>query len=178
MRRFGFVFLVLAAALSANAQGVKMTALEEFEHRFAAKLAETPPPFPFDVLFPAPAVYIPGMGVVLSSFVSLSYLDPPSPFRGPYTPAEKASFRSRKLQRIPLLEQDMREVMAQTAAASDMDMVPPNERIVIGVTLFYFKWEDSSGLPSQIVMSAEKQKLLQAVRDKVNLAAVIQEQKL
>ena len=108
----------------------------------------------------------------------LVYLHPPSPFRGPSTPAEKASFRSRKLQRIPLLEQDMREVMAQTAAASDMDMVPPNERIVIGVTLFYFKWEDSSGLPRQIVMSAEKQKLLQAVRNKVNLATVIQEQKL
>jgi hypothetical protein len=85
-------------------------------------------------------------------------------------------FRDRKVQRIPLLEADMREVMADTA--SNIDTLPPNERVIIGVTLFYFKWEDSSGLPRQIVMSAEKQKLLQARRDKVNLATVIQEQKL
>jgi hypothetical protein len=73
----------------------------------------------------------------------------------------------------------MREVMAETAAASEIDPLPPNERIVLGVTLFYYKtWEDSTGLPRQIVMSAEKQQLLKARRDKLDLATVIQEQKL
>ena len=61
---------------------------------------------------------------------------------------------------------------------SEMDPVPANERILLGVTLFYYKWEDSTGLPRQIVMSAEKQKLLQARRDKTDLATVIQETKL
>ena len=115
---------------------------------------------------------------MLSSIVSLSYLPEPSPFRPPWTPKELAEFRERKVKRVPILEQSMREVMAETAVASDIDPVPPNERIVLGVTLFYFNWEDSSGLPRQIVMSAEKQKLLQARRDKLDLATVIQEQKL
>jgi len=179
--RIGFVSLTLVGALIAQAQGLKFTALEEFEHRFEAKLAQTPPPFPFEVLFPAPAVYVPGTAVVLSSIVSLAYVQEPSPFRGPYTPKELASFRERKLQRLPILEQSMREVIVETASASSMDPLPPTERIVLGVTLFYFKWEDSSGLPRQIVMSAEKQKLLQALRDKdkkVDLSTVIQEQKL
>ncbi len=188
MRQIGFVSLISLSAIGAvviaqaqavnQAQPVKMTALEGFESRFEAKLGQIPPPFPFQVLFPAPAIYVPGVGVMLSSIVSLSYLDEPSPFRGPFTPKELATFRERKVQRLPILEQDMREVMVETAAASDIDPVPPNERIVLGVTLFYFKWEDSSGLPRQIVMSAEKQKLLQARRDKIDLATVIQEQKL
>jgi hypothetical protein len=188
MRRIGFVFLTLASVLAtaalgipariALAQSVKINGLEDFEHRLEAKLAQTPPPRPFEVLFPAPAIYVSGVGVMLSSIVNLAYIEQPSPFRGPYTPKELAGFRDAKLRHVPILEQGMREVMVETAAAADMDAVPANERIVLGVTLFYFKWEDSSGLPRQIVMSAEKQKLLQARRDKLDLAAVIQEQKL
>ena len=178
MSRIGFVLLALAGVLAVFAQGVRMTALEEFEHRLEARLAQTPGPFPFQVLSTAPAIYVPNTGVVLSSIVSLSYLDQPSPFRGPFTPKELATFRERKLQRVPILEQSMREVLVETAAASDMDPVPPNERITLGITMFYFKWEDSTGLPRQIVMSAEKQKLLQARRDKTDLATVIQENKL
>ena len=178
LRRIGFVLSALAAVLIAHAQGIKMTALEDFEHRFEARLAQIPPPYPFEILFPAPAIYVPGVGVMLSSIVNLSYLDQPSPFRPPFTPKELAAFRERKLQRVPILEQSMREVLAETAASSDIDPVPPNERIILGVTLFYFKWEDSTGLPRQIVMSAEKQKLLEARRAKVDLASVIQEQKL
>jgi hypothetical protein len=178
MKSIGFVSLFLTAVLLAEAQGVQFAALEEFEHRFEARLGQTPGPFPFEVLVPAPAVHVPGFGVLLSSVVSLSYVQEPNPFRGPYTPKELATFRERKLARLPILEQSMREVMAETAAASDIDPLPPNERIVMGVTLFYFTWEDRAGLPRQIVMSAEKQKLLQARRDKADLATVIQETKL
>jgi len=186
MRRIGFVFTAavfgLGAVLIGQAQSVgqsvKITALEAFAQRFQGKLDQTPGPFGFQVLSTAPAIYVQGVGAVLSSVVSLSYLDQPSPFREPFTPKELAAARQRKVDRVPLLEQNMREVMAETAAAGDIDPVPPNERIVLGVTLFYFKWEDSSGLPRQIIMSAEKQKLLQARRTKVDLATVIQEQKL
>jgi len=190
MRRIGFVFTaalfglpaVLIVPVKSDAQSVgqsvKITALEAFAQRFEGKLGQTPGPFGFQVLSTAPAIYVQGVGAVLSSVVSLSYIDQPSPFREPFTPKELAAARQRKVDRVPLLEQNMREVMAETAAAGDIDPVPPNERIVLGVTLFYFKWEDSSGLPRQIIMSAEKQKLLQARRTKVDLATVIQEQKL
>ena len=59
----------------------------------------------------------------------------------------------------------------------EFDAVRPNEQFAIGVTLFYFpSKEDTTGLPRQITMSAEKQKLINARRDKVDLAKVIQEQ--
>ena len=45
--------------------------------------------------------------------------------------------------------------------AVTLDDVPPSEQIVLGVALFYFSWEDTSGLPSQVLMQAEKRKLVE-----------------
>src|SRR6266702_1754852 len=84
------LLLSLVAAVLADTQPLQFSALEAFETRFEAKLNQTPPPFPFQVLTPAPAVYVPGVGVILSTVVSLSYLEPPNPFRGPFTAQEKA----------------------------------------------------------------------------------------
>ena len=176
MKRVGFVFLTLLIA--AAAQGIKMTALEDFEHRFEAELAKTTPPYPFEVLTPSPAIHAPGMGVMLSSVVNLSYVDPLSPFHQSYSPKELAVIHERKLARVPVLERHMREVLADTATSPGLDQIPPTERIVLGVSLFYFSWENTEGLPRQIVMSAEKQALLKARRDKLDLTTVIQEQKL
>ena len=178
MKLLSLLALTLTAFLFAEVQSVKIAALEDFEHRFESKLGQTPGPFPFEVLSTTPAIYVPGVGVALSNVVSLAYVDPPSPFRGPFTPKELAAIHDRKLQRLPILELSMREVMADTASAAGFDPVPPTERVVLGVTLFYYTWEDSSGLPRQIVMSAEKQKLQAARRSKADPATVIQEQKL
>ena len=80
MRRIGFVplmqigfvplflIVILAAGLTAEVPGISMTSLEAFEHRLEAKLAQ-PGPYPYEVMFPAPAIYVPGVGVVLSSWV-------------------------------------------------------------------------------------------------------------
>jgi hypothetical protein len=38
--------------------------------------------------------------------------------------------------------------------------MPPGEQVVLAVSLFHYSWEDYSGLPGQIVMQAERQKLL------------------
>ena len=52
----------------------------------------------------------------------------------------------------------MREMLV--AAAVRSTRVPPNEQMVLGVTLFYCSWEDSAGLPAQIVMQAPRKALL------------------
>jgi len=46
------------------------------------------------------------------------------------------------------------------AGAASLENLPPGEQIVLAVSLFHYSWEDYSGLPSQIVMQAERQKLL------------------
>ena len=52
----------------------------------------------------------------------------------------------------------MREMLI--ASAVSLENLPPTEQVVLAVTLFHYSWEDSSGLPAQIVMQAERQKLL------------------
>jgi hypothetical protein len=46
------------------------------------------------------------------------------------------------------------------ASAASLENLPPNEQVVLAVSLFHYSWEDYSGLPSQIVMQADRQKLL------------------
>jgi hypothetical protein len=65
---------------------------------------------------------------------------------------------TQKLQRLAVLKRMLQDAMVATAAS--LDNVPTQENIVFGVSLFYYKWEDTAGLPSQILMQAERQKLL------------------
>lgn len=180
MRLLGSFFLVAVAALLAFAETVKYSALENMERSFESRLARNPGKLPFEVLSSASAMYVPGVGVMLSSRVNLVYATLESPFL-PQTPVELAARRQKlrqdKLDKVPILEENMRECLADAAVSPDFDVVRPQEQFVIGITLFYFpSKEDSAGLPRQITMSAEKQKLINARRDKVELAKVIQEQ--
>ena len=60
----------------------------------------------------------------------------------------------RKAAKLPLLKQAMREMLA--ASAASLTALPADDQIVVAVTLFYFSWEDRTGLPSQILMQASK----------------------
>ena len=174
-------FVAICFSVVALAATVKYSALEDFEHAFEGKLAQNPGPgkYPaFEVLFTAPAIYVPQVGLTLTTWVNLVYTQPLSPYSPPPNDQQKEDLRAHKLERIPILEQNMREVMADAAASPSFDGVPAGEHISIGVSLFYYSWEHQEGLPRQITMSAEKQKLLDARRNQIDLAKVVQEQKL
>jgi hypothetical protein len=44
-----------------------------------------------------------------------------------------------------LLKQQMREMLI--ASAASLENLPPNEQVVLAVSLFHYSWEDYSGLP-------------------------------
>jgi hypothetical protein len=188
MRLWSSFFLLALSAILALADAVNFSALEDLERGFEARLANGPADLrPFEMLSNAAAMYIPGVGVMLSSRVNLIYENADTPFRPQVPPAQRAAelaierqkLHRDKLAKVPVLEQAMRECLADAAASPKFDAVLPTEKFMIGVTLFYIPTrEDITGLPRQITMSAEKQKLIQARRDKVDLATVIQEQKL
>jgi hypothetical protein len=100
-------------------------------------------------------LYLPGYGLVLTAELDLT-LTPAANglFRRVFTPAETASIHQKKMDQVPVLERLMRD--AVTAAARQADPVPENERIVLAVRLWYQGFEDRSGLPSQILMSADR----------------------
>ncbi len=112
----------------------------------------------FDILGFTRGVYLEGYGAVFSTELNLALTPNLSPFHPVPGKIEIARIHERKVQRLPLLKQKMREMMI--ASAASLENLPPREQVVLAVSLIHYSWEDYSGLPSQIVMQAERQKLL------------------
>jgi|SRR5579863_481768 len=136
-------------------------------------------PDSYDVLGAARGTYLEGYGTLFTIELDLVNAGPldMSPFRPVMSPAELAGIRERKLKKVPVLEETMRNILVNASAT--MEELAPNERIAMEAILFNFRWEDSKGLPRRVFMSAEKQKLLDAKAahpGPAELAAVIEVQ--
>jgi hypothetical protein len=161
MKRALLWFLLAAAAVAAfgAGSGVSRASLQAMEISFDRRVQTINPDIPFELLGNTRGVYLAGYGAVFTTEVNLSQSQNISPFQLTIPKEYVVKLHTRKLERVPVLEKSMREAMVDMA--SSLDAVPPNEKIVLGVTLFFYrKWEDTSHLPSQVVMQAERQKLL------------------
>jgi hypothetical protein len=116
-------------------------------------------------------VYLEGFGAVFTAQLDLIVTPAVNPFRQAMSKQEIARVRERKVNRLPVLKTIMKEMMMETAAA--LGSMPPGEQVVLAVSLFHFNWEDTAGLPAQIVMRAPKQKLL--ARASADAAILVQE---
>ena len=112
----------------------------------------------FDLLGTTRGIYLEGYGAIFSTELNLIVSPNLNPFHQSFTKIEIARIHDRKVQRLPLLKQQMREMLI--ASAASLENLPPSEQVVLAITLFHYSWEDYSGLPSQVVMQAERQKLL------------------
>jgi len=153
MKRFALLLLA-SSAIWAQRPAVSRDAMAAVEKAFDERIMKFSPDEPFDLLGTTRGVYLEGFGVVLTAEVNLVISPGISPFHPTYTKEEIAKVRQKKLQRVQALKEMMVAQLEKTAAA--LDKVPPNERIVLGVTLLYRPWEDTSGLPRQIVMQAPR----------------------
>ncbi len=113
---------------------------------------------PFELLGNTRGVYLDGYGAVFTSEVNLIVSPTINPFRLKLTKEETEAVHERKLKKLSVLKQDMQEILL-SASASLSDM-PPTQTIVVAVTLFNYNYEITTGLPGQIVMRGERQKLL------------------
>jgi hypothetical protein len=139
-------------------------ALSGLEKNFDSRFQRAGANDSFDLLGNTRAVYLQGFGAVFSAELNLIVSPNLNPFHQIFTKQEIARIHERKLARLPLLKQSMREMLI--ASAVSLENLPPTEQVVLAVSLFHYSWEDSSGLPAQIVMQAERQKLLSnATRD-------------
>jgi len=135
---------------------VTRAALASMEKAFDGRLGYTADAF--DLLGSTRGVYLDGYGAVFSTELNLIVSPNLSPFHPAFSKIEIAHIHDRKVQRLPLLKAKMREMLV--ASAASLENLPPSEQVVLAVSLFHYSWEDYSGLPSQIVMQAERQKLL------------------
>lgn len=137
---------------------VKRAAMQAVEKAFDRRLEATNPADPFDLLGDTRGIYLPGFGVVLTAEVDLIKVPGISPFHQAITAEERPRLHARKLEAVPRLKEAMKAVLLSCAA--DLRSVPPNENIVVAVTLFYFVGEDATGLPAQLIVQAPRQQLL------------------
>ena len=151
-------FFAAQEAPPASHPRVTRAALVSVEKNFDGRLARAYTPDIFDILGATRGVYLEGCGAVFSTELNLILSPNVSPFHQSFTKIEIARIHDRKVQRLPLLKQQMRELLV--ASAVSLENLPPSEQVVQAVSLFHYSWEDYSGLPTQIVMQAQRQKLL------------------
>jgi hypothetical protein len=162
MRRWRgpLMLLTIAAVAIAAAPHVSRDAMHAMETSFDKRIQTLSVDAPFELLGNTNGVYLEGYGAVFTCEVNLSQSANISPFQTSMPRDYVVKLHQRKLQHVPVLKKSMQEEMVAMAMASSLDNVPANERIVLGVTLLYYPWEDTTGLPSQILMQAERQKLV------------------
>src|SRR6266849_2771996 len=164
--------LTLAAVTFVLAQSPRVgrPALRAMEESFDKRILTASSEAPFDLLGTTRGVYLEGYGSVFTTELNLLITTNISPFQLTIPKEYVTKVHAQKLRRLPLLKRNMQEAML--AAASSLDNVRPEEKIVYGVSIFYYKWEDTSGLPAQIVMQAERQKLLDVQLGRIPRAAL------
>jgi hypothetical protein len=154
--------LLLAAASIGFAAGpdrAAMTSIVSVQRSIDGKLAHMWPDEPFFVLGTTHGVYLDGYGAVFTAEVNL-VTAPVSPLMPVPTKEMIALHHQKKFERIPQLEQVMREAMAQAAAS--MTTLADTDRVVLAVSLTSYSWEPP-GLPSQIVMQGQRGDLVAAL---------------
>ena len=102
-------------------------------------------------------LYISGFGAVFTAELDLVANSPQlGPFKTSVTPEEKATVHKRKLAHVPLLQNTLRDMIAALAASPALKNAPDTDQLVVAARLVYRPWEDTSGLPSQIVVRSDR----------------------
>lgn len=170
--------ILLAAGLLAAAPArVPREQLRNLERGFDQRLQRLSIDEPLDLMGNTRAIYIEKYGAVLTAEVNLVTGPAITPFRPELKPEEKERLRQRKLSRLPAMKQLMRDMMVTSATA--LKAVPAEEQIAVGITFFYNAWENTAGLPSQLVLQAPRKALTDFETGRIKadaLAAAIQEQ--
>jgi hypothetical protein len=141
-----------AFVIKTDASPVSLQTLLALEKEMDGRIGSTKGTgLPCSVLTPTRGVYLSGLGAVFSAEVELA----PTPggvalFGPPAGPEQKARSRKDKLANIPLLEKTLGD-MALSLAASPALKLSDTDQVVVVARLNYRPWEDTTGMPWQIV---------------------------
>jgi len=156
------VALLVLCALPGVADGPKVNRgmIEAMQHSLDNKLAGLWPQDPAEVLGLSQGTYIPGYGAIFLGEVNLAPAAGISPFHPSVSADEVRRTHEKKVQRMAAIRNAMRGMLVDSARS--LDSVPADEQVAVGLSLFYWKWENRDGLPAQIVMHAQRKALLQS----------------
>jgi hypothetical protein len=144
----------------ADGPKVNRAMIEGMQRSLDRKLSGLWPQDPAEVLGLSQGTYIQGYGAVFLGEVNLAPAAGITPFHPSVSADEIRRTREKKLQRIAALRSAMRSMLIDSARS--LDSLPSDEQVAVGLSLFYWKWENREGLPAQIVMHAPRKALLQS----------------
>jgi len=143
----------------AKAMKIAPQTFKELERHFDTQLASIGGPNdPIDILGTTRGLYLDGYGAVFTSEMSLIITPRINPFHQQMTKEEVAAVHRRKSARLPLLKQAMADMMKNSAVT--LIQIPDSQQIVVAVRLLYLPYEDTTGLPGQVLMSASRREIL------------------
>jgi hypothetical protein len=147
---------IIAATIAPRVSRNSMVSLEKLAD---SKVVQLDANTPGEALGPTRGVYLEGYGAVFTAEVDPNPFAAPNPFSRPrYSDTELDKLRTQKIARIETLKKRMAESLV--IMARGLEGVPPNENVALAVTIPYYVWEKSNGMPRQIVLQAPKSALL------------------
>jgi hypothetical protein len=161
---FALSFLLLTAAIwthAADSPRVARATLVAVEKNLDDRIARLWDDNPLAVLGSTRGLYLDGYGAVFTAEVNM-VIGGTSLMHPVLNKEDKDRHRKKKFERLPQLKTAMKQALV--AEAASLDPVPLDEQIVIAVYLSRYPWEDAAGLPSQIIMQAQRRKLLEVQR--------------
>jgi hypothetical protein len=159
---FLLLLVVVVSLTAANAPRVGRATLVSVENNLNERISKLWDDNPFLVLGKTRGVYLENYGAVFTAEVDL-VANPTSLMHANVNKDEVVKFHQKKVLRIPILKQALKDALVATAAS--LDTVPPEEQIIIVAFLAnHPSWEDLSGIPTQITVQAPRKKLLDAQR--------------
>jgi hypothetical protein len=150
----------LADSPRADSPKVNRAMIEAMQQSMDRKLAGIWPQDPAEVLGLSQGAYIQGYGAVFLGEVNAAPTAGFSPFHPSASPDEIRRTHEKKMQRLTAIRSAIRSILMDSARS--LDGVPADEQVTVGLSLFYWKWENRDGLPAQIVMHAPRRVLLQS----------------
>lgn len=165
MRALGWALLVMITPLAAQRGVPSRGEIAAMERSFDQRLQRFSIDTPMELLGMTRGLYLSGYGAVFTAEVNLVQTPGISPFRPTISKEDIARIKAAKVKRLPELKTMMREMMLTSAGS--LDRLPLDERMVLGVSLFYNSWEESGGMPRMITMQAQKRALLDVATNRL-----------
>jgi hypothetical protein len=146
--------LKVAAVSPATAPAPQRQILTDLEKRLDTKVSQVGGKDQVYLLGLTRGLYLAGYGTVFTQELDLIETPGISPFHQQISPQEIVTVHQRKLANLAALRKTLRDMWAD--AAQSLTATPDTEQVVLAVRLLYRSWEDTSGLPSEIVLKGPR----------------------
>jgi len=146
------------ATLQTGQAHVSLATLATLSRGFDRELRMFAVTDPIDVLGNTRGIYLDSFGAVFTTELSPVLTPGLNPFQPNISEQDKAKVRQRKLDRLPAVERLMNSMLQ--SVAKELLAVPDDQQIVVAVNFVYLPYEDTSGLPGQMVVKSTRRAIL------------------